>query len=74
MRPYVYEDRNRPVATWLTRQELELFRAIAKNNRVSPAAYLRAMIVDVLAEEGPRTPIPRRRLRPDIFAVARNGL
>lgn len=65
---YVYEDRNKPVATWLTKQELELFRAICRANNVTPAAYLRAMIVDVLAEEGPRTKIPRRCLPPDLFA------
>lgn len=63
------EGRNRSVATWLSREELELFRAIAKANHVSPAAYLRAMIVDVLVEEGPKVPLPRRRVAPSIFAI-----
>lgn len=66
---YVYEDRNKPVCTWLTKQELELFRAICRANNVCPAAYLRAMVVDVLVEEGPRIKIPRRRLPPDLFTA-----
>lgn len=64
-----YEDGRKAVAAWLTLPELELFRAIAQANNVSPSAYLRAMIVDVLAEEGPRTAIQRRVIAPDIFAL-----
>jgi len=63
-----YEDKWKSVATWLPKEELEQFRAICISHGVTPAAYLRAMITDVLAEEGPKVRIPRRRLAPDIFA------
>jgi hypothetical protein len=62
-----YDDDHVPVATWLTKTELAHFKAVAIANNVTPAAYLRAMIVDVLAEEGARVSIPRKRLSPDLF-------
>lgn len=66
-----YEDENRPICTWLTQTQLEHFRAIARANNVSPSAYLKAMIVDVLAEETGNVPVPRRQLQPDIFTLLR---
>jgi len=66
-----YEQRNRPVGTWITTAEYELFCAIAQANHVKPAAYLRAMISDVIYEESaklPPTSIPRRKL-PDLFLI-----
>lgn len=72
--PTTYGGRNKPICTWLSKEELELFRAIARSNNVSRAAYLRAMIVDVLAEEGPKVTVPRRSLPPDIFAAFRAKL
>lgn len=66
-----YEEETRPICTWLTRTQLEHFRAVARANNVSPAAYLKAMIVDVLAEESGRVPIPRRTLQGDVFSLLR---
>lgn len=70
-----YEQRNRPVGTWITAAEYELFYAIAEANHVKPAAYLRAMIADVIYEEKaklPTTSIPRRKL-PDLFLMELDG-
>lgn len=44
----------KPVCTWVSRTDYERFHAIADSNGVTVAAYLRAMIVDVLAEGGPK--------------------
>lgn len=43
-----------PVATWLTPREKVLLYLIAKQQRVSIAAYLRAVIIDVIDEEAPK--------------------
>lgn len=64
----------RPIATWVTPYQLELFRAVAASHHISPAALLRAIIVDVLAEEGLSVTIPRRHLIPDLLdALHANG-
>lgn len=65
----LYDEENRPLCCWLSQMELAHFRAVAQANNVSAAAYLRAMVIDVLAEESGRVPVPRRALRPNIFAV-----
>lgn len=44
----------RAIGTWVTREQYELFNDIAKQHGVSMSAYLRAVVVDVLAEEGPK--------------------
>lgn len=67
-----YEEKNRPLATWVTVPEHDLFMAICAQHNVKPAAYLRALIVDCLAEEGPKLAqrvgsLPRRKLRADLF-------
>lgn len=40
----------RPVGTWLTEEDSRKLSAIAKNSRVSVAAYLRAVVVDAIAD------------------------
>lgn len=71
MSKLTYGERHRPIGTWLTKTELEHFKAVARANHVSPAAYLRAMIIDVLAEEGITVPVPRHQLAADIFTFLR---
>ena len=44
----------RPVCTWLSVQDCEKFYALAKGNGVTVAAYLRAVIVDVIEDETER--------------------
>lgn len=44
----------KPVGTWISPQEKAILYLIAKANRVSISAYLRSMIIDVIAEEGPK--------------------
>ena len=46
-----YNRENEPVTTWLTPDERAKFAALAKAHNVSVAAYLRALVVDALAEE-----------------------
>jgi hypothetical protein len=68
---YYYEELRRPLTTWISVDDYALFRAVALSNKVAPAAYLRAVVMDVLAEErskfiGPceakGVPLKRRRL------------
>lgn len=61
-------DQRRPVATWLAPDQFELLGAIAKSHNVSTAAYLRAVIVDVLTEERGKVKIPRRRLQGNLLS------
>lgn len=41
----------RPLTTWLTNEDFEKIKALAKSHGVSTAAYMRSIVVDVLAEE-----------------------
>jgi hypothetical protein len=41
----------KPCATWLTISDYDKFVALAKKNKVTLAAYLRAIITDTLADE-----------------------
>ena len=68
-----YEEENKPLCTWVTESQLAHFQAIAAANNVTPAAYLRAMVVDVIAEESGKVPVPRRRLQPSVFALLAVG-
>lgn len=40
-----------PVCAWLSKADYELFVTIAASNGVTVSAYLRSMVVDVIAEE-----------------------
>lgn len=64
----------RPIATWLTDAQLEQFKAIATKHNVSPTALLRAVVVDVIAEDGDNAPLPTRYAPLDLFALARQEL
>ena len=48
------EPKLRSVATWLPENEYDLLVEIAKTNGVNVSTYLRAIINDALAEEGPK--------------------
>ena len=49
------EARNtKPICTWLPEVDYEAFVLVAAMHGVSPAAYLRAIVVDVLADEAER--------------------
>ena len=41
----------KPVATWLPEKDLEQLQNLARENNVTVASYLRAIIVDVLQDE-----------------------
>ena len=41
----------RPICTWVNALDYQRFHDIAVANGVTNAAYLRAMVIDVLAEE-----------------------
>ena len=40
-----------PVTTWLAQSDYDKFRVLAEDNKVSVAAYLRAVVNDVLVDE-----------------------
>ena len=40
-----------PVTTWLSQADYDRFRVLAVDNKVSVAAYLRAVVNDVLVDE-----------------------
>jgi len=42
----------RPVATWLSEGDYDKFVAIVRDNNVTIATYLRAIITDIIAEGG----------------------
>ena len=44
----------RPVCTWIPDKEYDTFAEIAKSHGVNVSTYLRAIINDALAEEGPK--------------------
>jgi len=46
-----YDANHRPVATWITHQDYALLDKLAKSNKVKISVYLRAIIVDALADE-----------------------
>lgn len=46
-----YDANHRPVATWITHQDYDLLDKLAKINKVKISVYLRAIIVDALADE-----------------------
>lgn len=64
-----FERNNRPLGTWVSGAEYDLFCAIAKANNVSPAAYLRGVVSDVIAEESVKLPAGavQRRQKADLF-------
>lgn len=47
----LYEKHHKLVATWIPRKDFEHLEQLAKDNKVTLAAYVRAVIVDVLQEE-----------------------
>jgi predicted DNA-binding protein len=48
----IYEDRYKSIATWLSKDDYEKLKQLARNNKVTISTYLRAIITDVLFEEG----------------------
>ena len=47
----IYEDRYKSIATWLSKDDYEKLKQLARNNKVTISTYLRAIITDVLFEE-----------------------
>lgn len=47
-------ERTRAVCTWIPEKEYDTFAEIAKGHGVNVSTYLRAIINDALAEEGPK--------------------
>ena len=48
----IYENRYKSIATWLPKDDYEKLKSLARINKVSISTYLRAMVTDVLFEEG----------------------
>ena len=46
----------RPICTWVNVLDYQMFHDIAVSNGVTIAAYLRAMVIDILAEEAEKSP------------------
>ena len=46
-----YHSRNDPLMTWVSADERAKFVALAKAHNVTAAAFLRAIVVDALADE-----------------------
>lgn len=46
-----YKLQNAPLTTWLSANQVERFRAIARAHGVTPATFLRTIVVDVLDDE-----------------------
>lgn len=44
----------RPIATWLSLEDYEKFKALSKAAGVTPAAYLRSIVTDVIIDEAER--------------------
>lgn len=69
-----YEARNRPLGTWVSEQEALVFAAICAHHNIRPAAMLRALVIDCIAEEGHKvaaaTLIRRKVVAADLFAQA----
>lgn len=68
-----FESKNRPLGTWVTADEYALFIAICAKHNVRPSTFLRALVVDCIAEEGPTVPQPvpvQRKVLPDLFREA----
>ena len=53
----------KPACTWLNVIDYEQLKAIAQAEGVTIAAYMRSMIVDVLADEADRRTLSAERLR-----------
>lgn len=49
-----YHQEKSPITTWISRSDRELLYAVAAASGTTVATYLRAVIMDVLAEEGPK--------------------
>ncbi len=46
-----FRERHKTVCTWITLRDCERLSALAKENGVSVAAFVRSIVVDALAEE-----------------------
>lgn len=56
-----YKELRRPVGTWLPVAEHQKLCAIAEAHGVTVATYLKAIVVDVLAEEEIRAALPAKQ-------------
>ena len=66
----IYETDYKSVATWLLKDDFEKLKNLAHSNNVTISSYLRAIITDVLFEEGellnaPLAPTPPHALQND---------
>lgn len=55
-----YLENNRQVATWLSTKDYATLQHLAFKNNVSTAAYVRAIIVDAIEEEGFKKPVKQQ--------------
>jgi hypothetical protein len=44
----------KPIATWLNLEDYEKFKDLAEASGVTPAAYLRSIVIDAIADEADR--------------------
>jgi hypothetical protein len=46
-----YKDNHAPITTWVPIEDMIMLQQLANRNKVTLAAYLRAIIVDIIQEE-----------------------
>jgi hypothetical protein len=46
-----FEEANKPVTTWIPKDDYYLIRSLAEKHNITVSAYIRAIIVDVIQEE-----------------------
>ena len=46
-----FEEANKPVTTWIPKDDYYLIRSLAERHNITVSAYIRAIIVDVIQEE-----------------------
>lgn len=53
----LYGKNNKLVATWISVKDFQILEQLAHNNKVTLAAYVRAIIVDAVQEEDSSTQV-----------------
>jgi len=47
----VFKDKHGQVTTWIPKEDVAILQHLARENNVTMAAYLRAIIVDIIEDE-----------------------
>lgn len=68
----VYEEHNKLVATWISTKDRAMLQSLAHTNKVTLAAYLRAIITDAIHEENYTSQLKCTNTIPANMAVSLN--